>query len=181
MRKSTLLIFMLLSLISCKQSSKSSFHGFGELQIGARFDSIPSFKLFEKKSENEFELNKFEITEAIGYVENVVVVTEKGRIYEVSFSTGKFSNNSSIEAHILSGSTQTFADSKNDLTLLDSHDGMVSITFFESEELSSISGFHKIFYSYVDSKLSLEKYKKEYLLKDSIEKLEYLKDVKTLK
>ena len=66
------LLLLLITLFSCNENDKTSFQGLGELKIGARFDSIPSFEQFEKVNENEFRIDKFEISKELGIVEDLM-------------------------------------------------------------------------------------------------------------
>ena len=179
--KKTLFLFLIsILLLACEPTHRNSFNGIGELKIGAKFDSIPSYKLFDKKEGNEFELNKFELSKDISYVENVNVKTENGRIYEVSFSTGKFTNEYSIDSEILMGAKETRTDGELGNTSYESYNGKVDISKFEykDKDLAVLQGYYQKNYFYSDSKISMAKFNIEETKKDSIEKAEYIKDVK---
>lgn len=95
--KNSLSFFLFIALYSGQNEGKNSFKGIGELNIGSKFDSIPSYKFFTKVNENEYTLNEFEISKEIGILENLKVKTKKGKIYSVSFSKGKYSNSSDVD------------------------------------------------------------------------------------
>ena len=180
MKKILFLSLILIFLIACETPNRNSFNGIGELKIGAKFDSIPSYKLFEKKSETEFELNKYELSKDISFVENVNVKIENGRIYEVAFSTGKFTNEYSIDSEIMIGAKETRTDDELGHTMYESYNGKVDISKFEykDKELAVLQGFYEKSYRYSDSKISMTNFEVEEKKKDSIEKAEYMKDVK---
>jgi hypothetical protein len=95
--KSLLSFFLFIALYSCQNEGKNSFKGIGELNIGSKFDSISYYKFFTKVNENQYTLNKLEISKEIGIIEDLKVNTKNGKIYSVSFSTGKYSNSSDID------------------------------------------------------------------------------------
>ena len=100
-KKTLLLAIILLFAFSCKdlnsKNSRNSFRGIGELIIGNKINSIPSFKSFKKIRENEYRSYKYELTYDSGIVEDVVVKTTDGKISNVSFSAGKFTHQSNID------------------------------------------------------------------------------------
>lgn len=95
--KNTLFVLLLIILFSCKMEDKNPFTGLGELKIGAQFDSIPSYSFYKKERENEYVLNKFEISKELGILEDLKIKTQNGKIYSVEFSTGKYSKAQDID------------------------------------------------------------------------------------
>ena len=180
-RRFTLLL-ILITLVSCDNNDKTSFQGLGEFKIGVKFDSIPSSGLFDKINDNEFRLNKFEISKEIGFVEDLIVKVENGEIYEVEFSSGEYTDNFIIDQKLKNGAKESYNsdDGGMEYTSYKSNNGKVEISRMElkDETLAVLNGFFQNLYKYSDSKISMEKANIEERIKDSIEKAEYMKDVR---
>ena len=192
MKKLFFLLLIILVTISCQKNNTNnsidSFKGIGELIIGAKFDSIPSHKLFDKKNKNEYVLNKFELTKNIGIVENVNIKLNKGYIYSVSFTSGKFTNKSLIEECMVKNSIESeYSGISNDESYegktYESLNHQISISYFtlKDKNLIALQGFYATDYFYSDIKIENEYESKSKAKKDSIEKANYMKDVKQIK
>jgi len=94
MKKVLLAIFLI--SISCV-NTKSEFHGLGELNIGTEFSSLPISKTFIKVMDDEFNINRFKLSDEIGYVSDLNVTTDKGKICEVKFSSNEETNIAELE------------------------------------------------------------------------------------
>ncbi len=162
--------------------SNDTFKGIEEFKIGARFDSLASSKLFEKESDEKFYLDKYELSKEIGVVEMIFVTTYKGKISSVSFQSGKYTNIASIDSYIDLLIREDFSKDKwyddNDrkMEFFKTGDNQISFSRTESrnEDLALLLGHYKISYSYYSQKVAEKKLK----IQDSIEKVEYYRDVK---
>ncbi|MFN3968881.1 hypothetical protein [Flavobacterium sp.] len=95
MKKALLLALGLLS-ISCVET-KTEFKGLGDLSIGTEFSSLAIASSFTKVMDDEFFLNRFEVSEEIGAVSDLNVTTEKGKICEVKFSSNEATNTAELK------------------------------------------------------------------------------------
>lgn len=187
--KNLLLFGLLLGLMSCNSEiKKSNFEGFGELLIGVPFDSIPSSGLFNKNNETQFVLNKLELTKEIGVVESVEVKTENGKIYEVKFTTGKFTNAANIKSYLSLVDETDFSKDHNkgekaiEMRTYKTNDESITLEtmVYTDPVFYGMNGYYSIKYTYYDSKIIEAIREKEQAEIDSIEKVEYFKDVKKL-
>jgi hypothetical protein len=178
--KRILYAILFLVFTSCGSNTKDNFRGFGELQIGSQFDSIPSRKLFEKISENHYQLNKYELTKSIGFVEAVDVYVVNNRIYEVNFNTGDYTKYADIRK-CTSMLTETEFSKKNTER---TNQIIVKEYTTENSEITLKKSIYAMinsieicyFNTIIKEKIDRENTNKE----DSIKKSEYLKDVKQL-
>lgn len=133
MKKALLSIAFLLG-ISCSDT-KSEFKGLGELSIGTEFSSLPIAQSFTKVMDDEFFLNRFELSENIGSVSNLNVTTEKGKICEVKFSGNEATNTAELE--------KLFADLKEEKVdhnkLIGVEEGIIIKTYQTQDESIFVS------------------------------------------
>lgn len=193
MKKMIPIVLFLMILHSCdkmpKQKRENKFHGIGEFIIGAKFDTLKSYKLFEKNSDSEFELEKFELTKEIGVVEDLTVKTQNGKIYSVSFKRGKFTNTFELDKYLIDFEETEFSREKK------MNSDLAEYWFYETfdnkigfnkqrmldKELAVMYGYYAEDYSYNDLEIENKIREKEQTEKDSIEKAEYMEDVKSVK
>ncbi len=192
MRKIFIATF-LFCLISCNEKTSKTrlnlFKGYGELLIGAKFDSIPSYKLFNKNPEGYFELDKYEISKEIGVIEDVVVKTKNGRIYDVSFSNGKYTDVLKLDEAMLKMQEESFSrdpkldDEDSEHLFYKTYDGKISFSkvVYKDQDLAVLKGYYSNDYSYYDYEINTAIMDNERKIQDSVEKAEYMKDVKQLK
>ena len=193
MKKIIPIILLLTIINSCdkmpKQKRENKFHGIGEFIIGAKFDTLKSYKLFRKNSDTEFELEKFELTKEIGVVENLIVKTQNGKIYSVSFKRGKFTNTLEIDDYLKDFEETEFSREKkmnSDLAEYWFYETFDNKIGFDKQrmldkELAVMYGYYVEDYSYNDLEIENKIREKEQTEKDSIEKAEYMEDVKSVK
>ena len=180
--KSLLSFLLFIALYSCQNEGKNSFKGIGELNIGSKFDSISSYKFFTKVNENEYTLNKLEISKEIGIIEDLNVKTKNGKIYSVSFSTGKYSNSSDVDFAMYDVFDETDysednhkEDDKCVIQTYISNNGKLGLDRIYFVGLGS--GVDFIYY---DNEITKEIQAKEDSLKniqDAKEKIEFMKDM----
>ena len=188
-----LFICSLLFLISCNESNKSKitnqFYGIGEFKIGAKFDTLKSYKLFEKVSENEYEIDKLELTKEIGVVEDLKIKTNNGKIYYVSFSKGKFTKELEIDDYFKYLRETDFSKEQKmnneiaEYLFYESYDNKIA---FEKQtmidkELAVVVGYYDADYNYNDININNKITKKEKTVNDSIEKSIYMENVESIK
>lgn len=185
--KKVFLLILVIGLIGChKKVTESKFKGFGEFLIGANFDSIPSSKLFSTKEENHFTLDKFELSKEYGVIESVEIETRKGRILEVNFTTGKYSNSSKLASYLNNLKETDFSKWYNkkeqhfEMRYYETIDGRITLEtmFLKDPVYNAMMGYSSIKYKYYDTKIVTNIRKREQATKDSIEKTEYFRDVK---
>ncbi len=160
--KNLLLFGLFLGLMSCNSGiKKSEFKGFGELLVGVPFDSIPSSRLFNKNGENQFVLNKFELTKEIGVVESVEVKTKNGKIFEVKFTTGKFTNAFNIKSYLSLIKETDFSKEHNkgespiEMRTYETIDRSITLEtmVYTDPVFYGMNGYYSIDYTYYDSKI----------------------------
>lgn len=195
MKKLIILILFLsiVTSISCNKSTKremkNQFSGIGEFIIGAKFDTLKSYKLFDKKTDTEFNIEKFELTKEIGIIEDLTIKTENGKIYEVSFSKGKFTNEIEIDSYFKNLEETEFSKEKkmnNEIAEYlfyvteDKKVGFDKTTMID-KELAVVKGYYDADYIYNDIIVYDRIRKKAEKAKDSLEKSIYMEDVKSVK
>lgn len=95
--KKTLLPTAFIFLVSCYSRSEY-FNGFGELKLGNDINSIESAKLFVKEKDGIYKIERFKLSNEIGYVRNLQVKTDGGEVYEVSFESDETTNSKYIDS-----------------------------------------------------------------------------------
>lgn len=121
MRKTALLVIIILLSFSCEKQT-TSFEGFGGLNIGDSFTSLPIAKQFTKIMEDEFNASDYKLSDEIGSVSDLNVTTENGKISEVRFTANAQTNISEIEEVL-----KNMVKSKTDNTF-------GSITIYQTED-----------------------------------------------
>jgi hypothetical protein len=96
MRNLLLLFTFYLVLSSCEDKPVKA-SGFGDLTLGAEFESLALYKDFEKVLENEYHNPYYKISDEIGYVANVYITTNNGNINEVKFESTKDTDTAELE------------------------------------------------------------------------------------
>lgn len=112
MKKTFLLFTTIIFWSSCNKET-SNFNEIGDIKIGEKFSSIPNYKSFRKVMENEFFIEKYELSNDIGEVNRLNVSTENDTIIEVKFSSSEETNINKIEK-----SFSNFIEEKIDLKKL---------------------------------------------------------------
>ena len=139
--------------------------------------------------ENQFVLNKFELTKEIGIVESVEVKTKDGRIFEVKFKTGKYTNIPKIRSFISHIKETDFSKHYNkgeksiEQRSYKTKDGSITLETMEFKDsvtslINAIDGYRSIDYTYFDTKIVGDIEKANQAIKDSVKRAEYNKDVK---
>ncbi|NMH27844.1 hypothetical protein [Flavobacterium silvaticum] len=96
MKRLLSLLVLLLVVSACEQKTKS-FHGFGGLDIGADFKSLPNAKDFTQIMEDEYNIARYKLSDEIGVVSNLNISTENGKISEVRFVSTDETHTATIE------------------------------------------------------------------------------------
>ncbi|MBK9104199.1 MAG: hypothetical protein IPL92_06415 [Saprospiraceae bacterium] len=188
--KNLFLLLITTFTFSCTNSSElnseSQFSGYGELIIGNQIDSIRSFSLFKEVSENEYSIDKYELTKEIGVVEEVGVKTKDGVIYEVKFDIGKYTNKSVLDSQLQKlrkeGISRRLNKNSDNLEILfyKTSDDRIELTrmTFKDSRLLALNGYFSASYRYYDKRINDEINSMNKAIQDSIEKAIYMKDVK---
>ena len=83
-----LLLALSIIFVSC-ESKPEKFEGFGEFRIGEDFRMLPDFKLFNNTFGEEYHIQRYMLSDEIGYVSNLNITTDNGKISEVQFSSSE--------------------------------------------------------------------------------------------
>lgn len=171
-------------IISCngsrKQENFKEFNGVGQLILGSTFDSIGDRNKFkEQHYENTvyYSCDKYLLTDSIGPVEDVRVETCKGKIHSVSFSTSKYTKEYFITSLYSHYTPKDLIGNENEdyhVITYDNPNSNVSITESYNRDIAILEGFPQRDYSYHDKKTSIKLMQE----KDSIEKQNYMQDIK---
>ena len=94
--KNLLLSAVFLILISC-QGEKKEFSGIGEFEIGKNFLSMASSKNFRKVMDDEYNIQKYKISDEIGYVSDLNITTTNDKISQVTFRGNDQTNIAELE------------------------------------------------------------------------------------
>ncbi|MBF6640785.1 hypothetical protein IVB69_04790 [Flavobacterium sp. J49] len=126
--KKTLLLALGLLSISCVET-KNEFKGLGALSIGTEFSSLPMASSFTKVMDDEFNINRFELSKEIGSVSDLNVTTENGKISEVKFSSNEATNTAELEEMF-----KTLREEKIDQSKLIGVEEGIAIKTYQTED-----------------------------------------------
>lgn len=137
MKKFSLLIAVL-AIVSCHQESVQ-FNGFGGFDLGKDFASLPNAKAFVEVMDGEFNLPEYTLSDDIGSVNNLHIITHAGKIIEVSFTANSRTNVAEVkkafQGMILFGAHEPSKTDKDSFRVFHTKDS----TVFMSE---LVSGSH---------------------------------------
>jgi sporulation protein YlmC with PRC-barrel domain len=153
-----------LVLISC-ENKPENFRGVGEFRIGENFISSPVFKSFTKIMDDEFNARRYKLSDKIGYVSDLNITTDNGKISEV-----KFSNNEQTNVKELKKTFENLTEVKPDsiLTAFNkifkvdekfyiTKDSSILLSISSYQERSLGNGLQQIEYSYINRDASMKK------------------------
>lgn len=153
---------------------KNVLVGFDGLLIGSVFKDSKFFKYFTTYTKpnsqlKQYNVDKLRISNDVGIVESVIVITYNGRIKDLSFSMGKYTNVNEIQSKISQIANWYFKEPHQEKDYYMTPDKRVKIT----EEMYTTPWKSYYHYEFHDEKL-----KKEMQLNASRkEKEDYFKDV----
>jgi sporulation protein YlmC with PRC-barrel domain len=153
-----------LVLISC-ENKPENFRGIGEFRIGENFSSSPVFRSFTKIMDDEFNARRYKLSDKIGYVSDLNITTDNGKISEV-----KFSNNEQTNVKELKKTFENLTEVKPDsiLTAFNkifkvdekfyiTKDSSILLSISSYQERSLGNGLQQIEYSYINRDASMKK------------------------
>ena len=160
-------VCILFVITSC-ENNKQDFVGIGEFEIGKDFHSMKNSKFFTEVMDDEYNVERYKLSEEIGYVSNLNVTVSNGKIREVTFSSNLDTNVKALDKIFENltefkrdSSTFEFALPKNyikyDTKMYISHNDSV-VASLTMKERSIKSGFRKREYSYIDREAMIAKY-----------------------
>ncbi|UUF16792.1 MULTISPECIES: hypothetical protein [Flavobacterium] len=91
------LLFLSILIVSCTNKPRN-FEGIGEIKLGQKLNSLKHFKSFKKLNENEYQIDSFKISPSVGFVKNLIIKTESGEIFDVTFDSSESTNNKAIDS-----------------------------------------------------------------------------------
>ena len=89
--------FIIISLFGCKEKNRN-FYGIGEFKLDTEFKNLSSAKLFRSISKNVSKADSLKISEEVGFVKNLIVKTDNGKIYAVEFDCSDSTNIFAIDS-----------------------------------------------------------------------------------
>jgi major membrane immunogen (membrane-anchored lipoprotein) len=165
MKNISFLFAAFLVLISC-ENKPENFRGVGEFRIGENFISSPVFKSFTKIMDDEFNARRYKLSDKIGYVSDLNITTEDGKITEVKFSSNEQTSVKELEKTFenlteMKAPTKQKAFSKAykmpDMKFYTTKDSSIFLSIISYQGRSLRNGRQQIEYSYISREATMKK------------------------